>query len=101
MPAELWTHAVDLAQVGGAYATSRGLGISYQALRERLGEVSVEPAEAGEAAVFVDLGRISSSESRVVIHLEGRRGNRMRVELAALSVDAMVGLTDSFWSHES
>jgi hypothetical protein len=85
MPAELWEQAVSLAEVEGAYAVARKLGIDYSTLRARLERrIAVDRGERRQAAGFVEVGLIGAG-GRVssVVELSRADGARLRVELDA------------------
>lgn len=49
MPTQLWSEAVSLASQYGAYAVSKHVGVSYNRLRELLGQ-KAKPTNAGSSS---------------------------------------------------
>jgi len=53
MPAQLWAMATELAGELGAYRVAREVGVGYQSLRGRLGDVAA--GEPPQSAGFVEI----------------------------------------------
>lgn len=127
IPDELWQAAVRVARVDGVYATSQATRFNYDSLRERcrradglvdeakpvadakgqtIGETriarvgSATVKTAGADARFIALPLPPPRPtSQTTIELVGRKGDRMRVELAG-DVD-LAGLLSTFWIRQS
>lgn len=99
VPADLWNAAVDVARSEGVYATSRATGLNYQGLKDRVNAEPASAAMAPSSPAFIEVAMPRcDSAGRTVIQLEGRGGDRLRVE-ATGAVD-VVGLAHAFWSRQ-
>lgn len=128
IPETFWNEAARVAQIDGVHATARALRFRYDRLKQRCGEpepsVGLVPRNTGEhqhgqgtqrtgeagtgvvareEARFVALDMASvtggGGRSRTVIEVEGRHGNKLRVDTTS-GVD-VVGLVQTFWSCAS
>lgn len=83
MPTDLWDEAVALGRRGRAWAVSRALGVSFQALRRRMAEAEIG---ASKAPAFVELTGAeilgSAPSPGAVVELSDGEG-RLTVRLAA------------------
>jgi hypothetical protein len=104
---------VDVARVEGVDVTARALGVSRAGLERRLGAASAAGAAtiagacpatvaaraAGDARGrgFVEIdARVLGGSPRVIVQLEGRDGERLRVELGDAAVVDVVALARAF-----
>ena len=80
IPEDLWQAAVEAAREHGVCKTSRGLGVDYYALKQRLTRT---PAGRDPGAVeFVELpGKVLSAGPACVVEIQDGQGRRLRVEL--------------------
>jgi hypothetical protein len=121
IPEALWDEAVRVARVDGVWATAQALRFNYERLKARsgrggrrassalstVGEMSpVARARSGEGAAestrFIALDMAPGALGgfgRTVIDVEGRHGDRMRINVIG-SVD-VVGLVRTVWSDPS
>ena len=98
MPAALWAAAIALARQHGLYTTARTLRIDYGSLKKRR-----DGAGAGRvpAPAFVELPAAQSTGlGPCVIDLEGRRGQRLRIEVTGVTVADLVTLTQGAWGRD-
>jgi len=98
MPAALWAAAVALARQHGLYPTARTLHVDYGSLKKRL-----DAAGAGRvpSPAFIELPAARPTGlGPCVIDLEGRRGRRLRIEVAGVTVADLVTLTQVAWGRE-
>jgi hypothetical protein len=97
MPAALWAAASALARQHGLYTTARRLRVDYGTLKKRL-----DAAEAGRGGspTFVEFPAAPPSGcGPCVIDVEGRRGRRLRIEVAGVTVADLVTLTQVTWGR--
>ncbi len=98
MPAALWAAAVALARHHGLYTTARRLHVDYGALKKRLDAAG---AGRGPSPAFIELPAAGPTGlGPCVIDLEGRRGRRMRIEVAGVTVADLVTLTQVAWGRD-
>lgn len=98
MPAALWAAAVALARQHGLYTTARTLHVDYGSLKRRLDATG---ARRVSAPAFIELPAARPSAlGPCVIDLEGRRGRRLRIEVAGVSMADLVMLTQVAWGRE-
>ena len=121
IPEGLWNEAVRVVGIDGLWATSRATRLNYERLRGRVAEANSSRAvdDKGNAGLRADrgktrlIGRASGGGPRaqlvavgmspfagggkMVIELESRRGDRMRIEAPGTSA-ALVAVCDRFWS---
>jgi hypothetical protein len=98
MPAALWATAVALARQHGLYTTARTLHVDYGSLKKRR-----DAAGAGRvpSPAFIELPAARPSGlGPCVIDLEGRRGRRLRIEVAGVTMADLVTLTQVAWGRE-
>lgn len=80
MPRELWAEAVGLASHFGVSAVSRGLGIGYAGLRQRLGEIGEPLLKTGvRGEDFVELGTWAGC-GPMRMEVQHANGSRLRLE---------------------
>ena len=87
MPLEVWAAAIRVAGEVGAYAASRALGVSYDALKRRMAK------PVGDEFVELDAREVMVSTGGIVVELSRRDGSRMTLRLAGnqqLDVSAAV-----------
>lgn len=98
MPVALWAAAVTLARRHGLYTTARTLHVDYGSLKKRL-----DAAGAGRAPspAFIELPAARPTGlGPCVIDLAGRRGRRLRIEVAGVTVADLVTLTQIAWGRD-
>jgi len=111
VPEQLWQVAADVARRNGVYATARALRLNYSRLSKQVGGTKVragkrtsvasaKPKATGPSPAFIDLGPAAlGSGPRMVIELEGRGGERLKIDVAGGSSVDVVGLAQMFWSR--
>ena len=103
MPEELWAAAVALAGEHGLYATARGLGVSYDSLKQRVQGTRARKKEPkGWAAAFVELGAplpLGGGWGGPTLELTDSDGSKLAVRLAANETIDITGLAREFWSR--
>jgi hypothetical protein len=98
MPAALWAAAVALARQHGLSTTARRLHVDYGSLKKRR-----DAAGAGRVSspAFIELPAARPPGlGPCVIALEGRRGGRLRIEVAGVTVADLVTLTQVAWGRD-
>ena len=107
IPAALWSDAAEVARANGVAETARALRLNPRRLAELAeGRAESAPRSVVEPAGFVELD-LRLGESReprtVVLELEGREGDRVRVEVVggAGSAVELIALARAFWSRSS
>lgn len=94
MPEDLWAEAVSLARRLGTYRTARGVSVSYDSLRKRLGDAGGERASAGK---FVEVsGAEILSVPGPVLEITDGDGVRLTIRLAGGEKLDVVGLVGAF-----
>lgn len=102
IPEELWSEAVEVAQVSGLHATARALHFNYARLKERAGQRSGKQGGNAPAREFVEFqvpqrtGGVS-----LVVDLLGREGEQVRIALSGLSGMDVVGLAQTIMKRPS
>lgn len=107
VPEKIWKLAADVARTQGVYATARALRLNYARLQKRvaptkatggaLRKTRVKHASEAQPA-FIDLGTAAlSSGHKMVIELEGRSGERLRIDVNGGNSVDVVGLAQMFW----
>jgi len=104
VPQELWNAAIEVARREGVWATSRATRLNYQGLKDRMSQASTGSAIETTSPSFIEVAmaaaRTADGSSRTVIELEGRGGERLRVEVTGASGLDVVGLAHAFWRRE-
>jgi len=104
VPQELWNAAIEVARREGVWATSRATRLNYQGLKDRMSQAStgsgIETTSPSFIEVAMAAARTADGSSRTVIELEGRGGERLRVEVTGASGLDVVGLAHAFWRRE-
>jgi hypothetical protein len=95
IPPELWTEAVEMVAVHGAYRVARALTLDYHMLKQRVALGGGKATSTELAPRFVELFAAagptpSASQPECVVELANARGARMRVELNG---QGLVGLS--------
>jgi hypothetical protein len=105
LPTALWEEAVALARVEGVEPVARELGIDRRRLARLVGPELSEAriltvVEQPPRAEFVELdSRTLCPAGHAVVQLEGRDGERVRVEVhGAASVDVLA-VARAFWGR--
>lgn len=105
IPAELWAEAATLARAGGVEQTARKLRLDRRRLA-RLVEAEPAPpkrpafAEARARVEFVELdAEVVCARAQMVVQLEGRDGERVRVEMSGASATDVLAVARAFWSR--
>ena len=80
IPGEVWRSVVRAAQRHGVYRVSRGLGLDYAHVKQRVAEAKANRDAGRGEAVFVELegGRVETGAA-CVVELEKGNGTRMRI----------------------
>ncbi len=105
----LWARAVALAQVHGAWKTTKRLGLNHEALKKRCLEATraaakVEATPLAPSPTFVELplaeivtGRAASA-AQAIVELEDATGARLRVVLPGAKPSEVAAVAGELWS---
>ena len=99
MPARLWGEASLLAREFGVHRVKCALGLNYESLKKRVGEVCAERGGgAAKAASFVELSgaHLLGPASGAVVEVSDADGGRLTVRLATGSELDLAGLVEAF-----
>jgi hypothetical protein len=99
MPARLWNEAALLARDLGVHRIKCALGLNYESLKRRAGEVDTKRGTAGTKSIeFVELrgAQIPETASGPVVEVFAADGCRLTVRLAAGSAIDVAGLVEAF-----
>lgn len=106
IPTELWEEAVAIARAEGVARTARELGVDRRRLArlvepEPAPSIGLRVTEERASAAFVELDaqRVLGPVGQAVVHLEGRDGERVRIEVSGASAVDVVALASAFWSR--
>ena len=80
MPEALWQRVVALADEYGAYATARGVGVSYAGIRARMQRAKLGFVDVGAAAELANAA--GGGSAGTVVELALRTGDRVTLRLA-------------------
>lgn len=99
MPSRLWDEASLLARELGVHRVKCALGLNYESLKKRVGEVGAERNGAGTKATgFVELSgaQLLEPASGPVVEVSAADGDRLTVRLATGSELEVAGLVEAF-----
>lgn len=99
MPEELWAAATELAREHGVYRISKGLGVRFDTLKQRVrprGKPG-KGAKPKQVGGFVDLGPIVPMATGSVVELSDARGSKVTIRLTAQSEVDVTKLASAFW----
>ncbi len=106
MPEELWRGAVELAQIHGVHAMSRGLRVRYESLKQRV--VEAEAATAGpnrEREGDAELVELTPAwvgagvPAQCIVELHEPGGARMRIRLPDAGAIDVAAFAEAFWNR--
>jgi len=96
LPADLWTHAVRLAQAYGLNRTARTLGLKYDSLKKHLEATSSEVSDSQKARPeFLELlpRALLPASVQCTIELDDGHGAPIQMHVKGLGVCDLVALT--------
>ena len=97
MPERLWGEASRLGRELGVHRIKCALGLNYESLKRRVGEVGNGGRAAGKAPDFVELrGALLGPASGVVVEVSDAEGGRLTVQLGTGSELDVGGLVEAF-----
>jgi hypothetical protein len=103
IPPELWSAAVEMVAVHGAYRVARALNLDYDLVKQRAAVAGRKVTAPELAPRFVELfaaaGAMpapSASAPECVVELANARGGRMRVELSGQGLVGLAALCSAF-----
>lgn len=105
IPAEFWSEAVVLARAEGVERTARELGLDRRRLARLVESESAEPTrvtvvESPAQVEFVELdAEMVCARGQTIVELEGRDGERVRVEMSGASAADVLAMARAFWSR--
>ncbi len=101
MPADLWAAAVGLAREHGIYAVAQALGLSYGALKNRVGQAPENEAVAETPPDgFIELPPPFAGASEAmtgIMELTAVDGAKMVIRLPGSERLDVLGLAQVFW----
>ncbi len=110
MPEEVWVAAVALAEVHGAYATSKRVEIGYDGLRSRLSmpetrsRLGVKRRAKSAAPSFIDLPAptlFGGSLAQPTVEVTRRDGAKLAMRLGTADARDVMGLVREFLGGRS
>ena len=98
MPSRLWNEASLLAREFGVHRIKCALGLNYESLKKRVGDVGAGGSERGQASGFVELSGtpLLGPARAVVVEVSDADGGRLTVQLGAGSGLDVAGLVEAF-----
>lgn len=105
IPGELWAAAVSVARAEGVERTARELRLDRRRLLRLVESESAPPGGAAVVAAparveFVELdAKVMCGQGQTVVQLEGRDGERVRVEMSGASAADVLAVAHAFWSR--
>jgi len=96
LPADLWAHAVTLAQAYGLNRTARTLGLKYDSLKKHLEAASSEVSDPQKVRPeFVELlpREVMPGSLQCMIELDDGHGATIKMHVKGVRVDDLVALT--------
>jgi hypothetical protein len=99
MPSRLWDEASRLARELGVHRIKCALGLNYESLKKRVGEVGAERSGAGTKATgFVEMSgaQLLEPASGAVVEVSDADGGRLTVRLGTGSALDVGGLVEAF-----
>ena len=103
IPPELWTAAVEMVSVHGAYRVARALNLDYGVVKQRAAVAGRKATTTEVGPRFVELFAAaapmpahSAAKPQCVVELANARGGRMRVELSGQGLVGLSALCSAF-----
>ncbi len=98
MPPRLWNEASLLARELGVQRIKCVLGLNYESLKKRVGEVGTRGSARGQAPGFVELNGspLLGPVRAVVVEVSDGEGGRLTVQLGTGSGLDVAGLVEAF-----
>jgi len=98
MPERLWDQASLLARELGVHRVKSALGLNYESLNKRVGEVGARGSARAKAPGFVELSgtQLLGSARGVVVEVSDADGGRLTVQLGTGSELDVAGLVEAF-----
>jgi hypothetical protein len=98
MPSRLWNEASVLARELGVHRIKCALGLNYESLKKRVGDVGTRGSARGQAPGFVELSGtpLLGPAGAVVVEVSDADGGRLTVQLGAGSGFDVAGLVEAF-----
>ena len=101
IPEELWSAAVMLCMDNSVHKISRGLRLNHAELKKRViscgSSLTCSAMPAAQDFIAITLPRMDDGAA-VVIEMEHRNGNRMRMHLKVQADLNLQAFAKSFWS---
>jgi hypothetical protein len=98
MPARLWNEASLLARELGIHRVKCALGLNYESLKKRVGEIGARRSAPGKTSEFVELSgaQLLGPARGVVVEVSDADGGRLTVHLGTGSELDVAGLVEAF-----
>ena len=98
MPSRLWDQASLLAREHGVHRIKCALGLNYESLKKRVGDVGGRGGARAAAAEFVELRGtpLPGPAPAVVVEVSDADGSRLTVQLGTGSGFDVAGLVEAF-----
>lgn len=98
MPERLWNEASLLARELGVHRVKCALGLNYESLKKRVGEVGARGGARAKAPGFVELSGadLLGPARGVVVEVSDADGGRLTVQLGTGSELDVAGLVEAF-----
>jgi hypothetical protein len=99
MPRWLWNEACLLAREVGVHRIKCALGLNYESLKKRVGEVAAGGSAPGKTPGFVELrgAQLLGPARGAVVEVSDADGGRLTVQLGTGSELDVAGLIEAFW----
>jgi hypothetical protein len=99
MPRGLWSEACVLAREVGVHRIKCALGLNYESLKKRVGEVAARGSAPAKTPGFVDLrgAQLLGPARGAVVEVSDADGGRLTVQLGMGSEFDVAGLIEAFW----
>jgi hypothetical protein len=96
MPSRLWDEASLLAREHGVHPIKCALGLKYESLKKRVGDVGRRGRARAAATEFVELSGTLGPAHAVVVEVSDVDGGRLAVQLGTGSGLDVAGLVEAF-----
>jgi hypothetical protein len=98
MPLRLWNEASRLARELGVHRIKSALGLNYESLKKRVGEVAARDSARAKTPGFVELSgaQLLASGRGAVMEVSDADGGRLMVQLGTGSELDVAGLVKAF-----
>jgi len=98
MPLRLWNEASLLARELGVHRIKCALGLNYESLKKRVGEVAVRDSAPAKSPGFVELrgAQLLEPARGAVVEVSDADGGRLTVQLGTGSELDVAGLVKAF-----